>query len=424
MNHHINSTTHFISFGKVIRDMRKLINDKDISIALKRTFRDKALVQLIMDYIRNIASNREVDPVVNWVDGIMRGVRKNAVVAYLGINLVTMLRQPLSFILGAAEIGENWALRGIYEFVRHHRKVMTFIRRTNPQLAPENRFIQMSIKEMLGDEYYTKFKRMNKQARKLFMYLLRVGDQPTVSSIYYGAYLKYRHSGKSMNEAIQLARMAVEKTQPMARKKSLPAIAKRSELAKLLLIFCNQPMHNFNYIIHDILGKTIAGEQSAFIASKKLLAILVSAVAMGIVSRGRLSRNKEELEKDIMSYMMMNIPVVGPPLATMIKGYDPDFIPEKIIKDAGKIFTAKQKETKIRNLLKTVTTLMGIPWNQPYRWYKAIMRKHKGKSVDIREWIWSRYQLGLQKKKETKKEEKEKIVYPRVNMKEILQGGD
>lgn len=406
MDRHISSTSHFITHGELIRDLRKLANDKELNAEIIKTFRNKKVNQELLDYVRTIASYNETNPISNWAEGASRALRSGVVPAYIGLNVVTSFRQPISWLLGASEVGINWATAGTREFINEPRKVLNFIRETNPQIAPEHRFIERDIREMLGPEAYSKFKRFNRKKKRLFMILLRATDQPTVCAIYYGGYLKGRHRGMSHEDAVRYASRVIEKTQPMGRRKSVPKLFRGNELLRWFTMFKNQPVRIFNYMIEDIIGKRAARNISSYDALRRVLLLLVSAQAMGIISRGRFRRNKREQIIDTMSYLIFGSPIFGAIVNQQLRGFKNEFIPFRFVNDIGRIFKSKTAPTKWKYVMKTIAILNGIPWNQPYRTGVAISKLMRGKRVDLRELIWSKYQLREPKKPKVEKTRK------------------
>jgi hypothetical protein len=339
----------------------------------------------------------------------------------LGFNLLTTMRQPLSIFQATAEIGLPHILsairqigldpKGLEKFVYERSNMVKYRRGQFERFMTET---EVSLPELLGKPRAPKAITGRKSIRDQAMAMAIFADKNTVLLTWKAAYDRVMMSGRTLDkekiptkDVEKIARMeadlAVRRTQPMATVKDLPAWHRSSSFLKLFTMFQNQINNNYNYFVHDIYGKTKAGKITPMeTAQRVLFAYVLPAMLLGMIARGGLPKNEEQLAEDMIVYPMAGLFFFGNLFNSAIKGYAQYGVPPlQFAPDLMKVVTAKTWKTKIRFGLKGTAELTGIPYNQLYRTWKGMQDLMNGDTDDWRRVIWSEYSLtkGLPKPK-------------------------
>ena len=231
-------------------------------------------------------------------------------------------------------------------------------------------------------------------------------DRHVVINVWKSAYQLAQHHDMNEEESIQFADGVVEDTQPMGKAVDLPNFFRGSELLKNFTVFQNQVNQNGNIFWYDILGETKARKIGIPMMSYRLLvAQLLPAVLLGMVSRGRPPEDLKEVAKDLLFYFVSPFTFIGPWIYNIaVKNYGPrGMIAETPLVEAGRLGDAVRQgdlEKIAKQGARTIGAWTGgkIPL-QAITLAEGAIELSTGETDDFRRLIWSKYALKSKKKK-------------------------
>lgn len=379
------------------------------------------------DYLRAIMDNFQSikDPTFNMTNDIisspLRMLRKNATTYALGFNLGTVMKQPISLINGMSEIGLKNGLASMTNFMHNPAKMKKFIVNVESKSKMmKNRSAFRDIEENLASGKIGKTLR-NKLDKKAF-WMIKKADKATSSIVWDGAYNKFINKNSKQlhkfkdglleSKAIEYADQIVRRTQPMASMVDLPLLFKGGEVSKLFTMFSNQLNQNFNSLVHDTIGKGLAGSISKKEAIyKAFMLTVIPGTVMSAVASGGETINKainkddpNDLALDVSMYPISSIAILGDIINSSVRGFDAGLpMPLQTLQKGGKVITSKTPEGKLRNLADFSARIAGVPFVQPKRTYYGIKDLQSGKTTDARRLIFSEYALSGETGKRNKK---------------------
>ena len=394
----INRTEHFKAFGLATRDVRKIIENPLYKKAVKQV-EGNAVYNNIDTWLKDV-----VDPARNIERGIIANLlkysRRRMALVYLGFNFLTSLKQTLSSFTAASQIPFSFVIKGWKETVLHPKEIEKFVYSRSPQL--KYRSVERDLREMIesktpGEKLVKKVK-LDQVAMGLISYL----DKKTVLSVWKGAY-DWAIKTNPEERAIEFADLVVRKTQPAAAVKDLPPAFRGGEISKTLTMFQNMISQNYNLIVSDIGGKRKAGKISNLEAMRRFLwVVLVPAIFMGAISKGRIQKNAEEIGADIGGYLTSTIPG----FSMIFSDYGvtvPSFRPLEVSQNIYRNIKKGKFEKAILPLAELAAIIKGVPFSQPKRTLQGVGDLLSGETNDFRRFIYSKYQLDKGKEKKKKR---------------------
>ena len=408
---------HYKAFVLPIRDINKLLSNPKLIEAIKRK-KGNPFYQNLKSWLLDVS---DTNPGISFdqVDKIARLLRVRAADAMLGFNVVSAMKQPISVLNACAEIGISNVLNGIQQLTKSPIATTKIVYDKSPLVRNRKGQFDRVISELEQSKTIKQILKKSKTKSDIILGLIKFMDQQSVKAVWKGAYDQGLGKDMTDQEAIDYADKVIRKTQPMAGVKDLAKWFRGGTLSKMFTMFQNQINNNYNYYTHDILGKYRAGE----IGVGKLMyriafSYVMPALLIGMVSRGRLPKDKEAL-KDLISFPVAGLFFVGAIVRNMIQGWDSFSIPPlSWVNDIIKAGTMKKISTKIRYGLSALAKLLGIPWNQPYRTIKGMIDYFGGATDDLKRLIWSEYALAEKKKEISKKTLK--ITIPKSESKGLI----
>jgi hypothetical protein len=353
---------------------------------------------MLSKWLQDVASERTTLE-TTWYGRVMNVLRQNAVVAALGFNILSTMRQPLSVLIAMAEdprmiprIMGNFAMDmrdpvGFKKFVESKSRLV------------KTRAMDREIRNMGKSKDARVVLGRKVQLSDIALAGIKFMDQNTVNVVWKSAYELAIDKGMSESMSIDYADGVIEKTQPMADIMDLPAFFRGSTLEKMFSTFQNQINQNLNYWRDDIIGARGRGEiGSAMVAYRVLFSLLLPAMLMGMVSRGRPQEEAEEPIRDIAAYTVAPAFWVGSVASGLIQGYGVRLpIGMGMIEDIAK--GAANPEQLPKRLSGAVAQAYGLPWSQPRRTLEGIIALGEGETQDKRRLIWNKYALEKEAEK-------------------------
>ncbi|HDZ15414.1 hypothetical protein LCGC14_1702970, partial [marine sediment metagenome] len=210
--------------------------------------------QILSKWLQDISSERTTLE-TTFFGNMMNVLRQHSVVASLGFNVLSMMRQPLSTSIAMAE-NPRLITRIIANFARDFTGQSEAIRKMvwgkSPQMR--TRSIEREIRNMARRKDARAVLGRDIKLSEVSLGGIKFMDQHTVNVVWKSAYELAIDDGMNEQDAIGYADGVIEKTQPMADIMDLPAFFRGSTFEKAFSTFQNQINQNINYWREDIIG--------------------------------------------------------------------------------------------------------------------------------------------------------------------------
>lgn len=349
----------------------------------------------------------------------IRHLRTSAVLAVLGFNVVTAMKQFPSFFIGAAEVGELATMKGMVKTATNWRETEKLIKRLSPQIYA--RKMEREIAEIAAMRDVVGRLTGRWSARQIFMAFTTGMDRLVVYSLWRGKFDDYlnKNPNASDGEAAREAERAIRKTQPFFSMKDLPELwrgtGESREIKKIFTMFQNQLNQYWNYLSHDVYGAWRAGKLSTVGATRKVIeGFIIPALLIGLIARSRPAKNAKEYITDLALTGFGSIPLAGSIITSAMKGYTETstITLEGLDRAQRAIYHLNKGEfDKLVMLMpETLGFLVGLPVSQSKRTITALVNLAQGKSDDWLELIWGQYTRDKSKEDS----EKTKSILPGI----------
>jgi len=355
---------HYIAFAEVIRDVRRVIQSENIQQAVRERFGD-AWVQGFEKHLKDVAYGGEMIE-RDMINRLAGKIRTNYVLAVLGFNLNTVIKQPVSFLQGAQYMGKRWAVRGAAEFVVKGKKLMSWVD-SKSELMKNRMFNQEREFKLLikNQSIAAKFgqAKISDNARRWAMMMIQTADKITTTMVWTGAYRKAIKSNLSEKEAVDYADKVIRRTQPMGGTLYLPTIFRGSEIQKLYTMFKNQTNQNFNLILES--GYKLKKGQSKFskFAMEQFMYAVLPGLVIGLMTRKGLPEDEEDLFWDIANGYLGSMFILGNIINSSSSGYWGGITPiQSAMQELQWMMTGKKLSTKMRHGLTLLGMISGVPY--------------------------------------------------------------
>jgi len=226
----IHDLTHHVWLVEANRQMRS----NEFQYAVITTLGPESYAQL-RDWIKDVAAGAR--QVQTAADGMANLLRQNISVAGLGVNLMTVMSQPVGLNQSIVRVGYKWIGLGLSQLM------------TDP-IGSYRRARESSL--LMADRSRTQFRELNELRNKvagqntivrryqMSMYLLIIRMQSVVDVITWnGAYERARSMGADHETSVARSNQAVVDTQGSGMIKDLSKIERGGALLKLFTVFYN-----------------------------------------------------------------------------------------------------------------------------------------------------------------------------------------
>jgi len=290
---------HYIAgaefFNKANRLMHKNGGDLYNLIAMNN---GKEYATALQDFLNRVANKRYI---YDDADSLVNKVRSNLVVARLGFNLLTTLKQLPALGLFAQQFGVGRLFEAIAHMSSDYKGTSEFIYDKSPQMRGHSMSIDFSSFTQM--ETKTEFGRFIKK------------------TLWYGAYQNNIANGMTDEQASMEATKWINDTQPGGTTKDSAAIYDtNSTIVKYLLMFTNQLNKNMN-IVYDI-PYAIKNKmyEKAFKNMVGLGISLAGIVALegGLDDKDDDDKVWDDLLRNFSSQFISMFPVIGPDVSDIV----------------------------------------------------------------------------------------------------------
>lgn len=403
--HRMEATEHYKAFAPVIRDLQLLLNREGVQKAIVNKS-SRAWLDEIKTWTQDVAKTNPLAATTRE-ERLMRRLRVNATAAVLGLNLTTMLKQIPSFMIGAVEVGNMPALKGIYTFLNHPLETRNMIKELAPQIY--NRTIERELAEAKVLRSIEQRATNKMSLRETFMLLTVTADRIVVSSLWRGAFDDYisKNPGE-LQAAADYASAAIRKTQPFFTVKDVPRYWRSNEFMKTLTMFTNQLNQYWNYYRFDIFGAAAAGKVGSGKVAKAIIeGFVIPAIMIGWISRSEPPEDWKDIGTDLSAMALATFPIVGNFMVSGLRGFysDSGLITTEVFDRIQRLTYTMANEQWDKAALvipELAGYAVGVPVAQPRRMAEAIYNLASGKSDDWLELIWGSWTREQARKDEEK----------------------
>ena len=292
----------FISSATLVRDLQQVFGNRRVQEAVTQKY-GTDYNKHIQKYINDFA-NPNIYATLDGASHMSRTLRKNAQVAYLAFNVITVAKQLPSFLFYLADAGPFHLMSGMTQMLFHPKETVDFVYQRDPQV--KHRSIDRALEEIKQADKGL-YSKIIQKVGQIGMWPIALMDKVAVVSGWKAVYDKAISNGMSEQEAIQAAQESTLRTQPAARAKDLAAIYRSSEGLNWFLMFTNQLNQIWNMVSYDL---PLAVKQNRIAYASSLMAsLLMSGVAMGFIARKRIPQTPQEWAQDTLNQFISANPV-------------------------------------------------------------------------------------------------------------------
>jgi len=391
---HTQAVAHFNESALIGKDVSRLIHNPNFQAQLNKATGQQGS-KILDKWLEDTLTEKPMRE-ITYFSKILMGMRVNAVTSMLGLNILTIMKQPVSMCVAAAEspkmlghLFSNFALiarpGGVKSLIEYVNSLTNLVKTRNMERELRELFLKRRADLKLKGK---------QSLSEIVLSGIKYVDRTTVALVWKSAYDMKKADGAIETEAREYADSVISRTQPMAGVEDLPAFFRGGPLEKLFSTFMNQINQNLNYWKFDILEEAKAGKLSAAeVSYKVMMSYIIPALLIGMISKGK-PPDPEKLGKDLAAYGIIPIFFFGQILSSVMQGFGPEgTVATQWASDLGKVYKAKQPGTKVKYGVRAIAELTGTPIVQPLRTFIGIIDLYRGDTTDLRRLIWSAYYL-------------------------------
>ncbi|PKL11646.1 MAG: hypothetical protein CVV52_13100, partial [Spirochaetae bacterium HGW-Spirochaetae-8] len=311
-NNMVRKQEHYIAAAEWVNDtqflLRKTGGDLYDSIALAK---GSDYAEALQKFVDNFANKQTIQ---DNASTIVNAIRNNLIVARLGFNIITALKQIPSLTYFLREFGPIRLMESLGQVLTGGKATAEFIYERAPQLR--NRSVSTEFSAIAEIEGKNAYQRMVKSVGEAGMYPIKIMDKMVVNTLWLGAYNAKLAKGLSPDVAAIEATRFIGDTQPGGGVANSAAIyASNDMLVKFLTMFTNQLNKNFNIIYADIPYALKHKMYKNAVANMMGLGLGFAGIIL--VSGGFIDDDDdddeygEQLLKQFAGQLLTQIPVIG-----------------------------------------------------------------------------------------------------------------
>ena len=272
-------------------------------------------------------------------------LRRWATLGFLGFNITTMLKQPVSLVYALRWADSGVLANTLSDYMSRPKKraeIDEFCKkfpqikwRNMEEIIDDLSHGQDSALSAHFDAFFKKRGVKNTaQARKKYIKWAMGGiqwmDRHTVNMVFYSSYQTALRKGLSKEAAEQYAHKAIFTTQPASHVKDTAAAYKAGPLQRTLMIFTNQLNKIWNLGSNEVMFKALMQGFEGMDKQwwKTLSSLSLGAVVIGLATQGgRLEDDDPETNvlQDYTGHMLVGatstIPLIGKAVTSSIQGH-------------------------------------------------------------------------------------------------------
>ena len=277
---------HTAAYGKLAGDLRSMLTKRDergetLGRVIKQRFGSEALGYL-REYT-NIVIEGQAAKASEVMDGVSGYLGKNMAVAYLALNLGSVLKQFSSLPRFLVTAGPTHIFSALYDFMKGinptgTNKLLDEVYALDPQM--KNRSSDAFVQVMNDARKLTARQSVYKDMLELTMKPISYMDKVVACIGWKATYQSNIKRGLSHADAVREAKRAVALTQQTPLAKDMPRIWNQRGLARLFMLFTSDAANTWGMTVYDLAhGKGRDRLQTA--AALALTALLIGYMQGG-----------------------------------------------------------------------------------------------------------------------------------------------
>lgn len=410
------SGEHYLAFNGSIRTANRMLNNEELKSAMEG-FSPESTNQ-IKDWIKAVSRGKvETPPDPSGVNKFLDMLRTNYAMSVLGLNIVTILKQPASMVQGLAQVNKGEAVKASLTFMSHPVQTNAFV--DSKSIMMRNRMNSFeremaeiaekrSSRTMLGS-------RSAKDYLELQMLPMAITDKIATDILWLAKYNEVMNSKGVESQAIEEADAVIRKTQSMGGILHISALHRGGGVARMFTMFTNQLNQNANllYEMQKTWGLKTGRRRLEEIALYAIVPALMEYLASNGFDLLRLLDDPEGATKAIVMNGAGGFPILNKAIDSVMSEFGnatregrglekqrifTDMLPAPIatVQDVIEAITADGFDKKLIKGIEAAGKLTGVATAQPKRLMKGFEAFQE--SGDPRNLIWSQAALGNSQK--------------------------
>lgn len=313
-NEQVEKHEHWVEMGMHVRDMNNIVHRWQTKDAVRERFGTQGEA-FLTKYIEDVA-NPSLFKGHDTISMLSRILRKNAAIAYLAYNALTMMKQIPSIALFLRDVGPLRLMASATKYITNYRQWHDFIDHRDPQM--ESRIITKELELIRQNEKNPALRVVGKVGEYGMKGIQ--GFDNVVTHIGWLAVYDMNVNQYGEAEAVRKAQMAVLETQPSARAKDLAQMYRSGEAWNWLTMFSNQLNNIWNIGTADSIYALKNGEYKRLLGG--VAGIGISAMCMMMLSGWRHDEDDESLPLAFTKQLANTIPLAGKMFVAGVEGWN------------------------------------------------------------------------------------------------------
>lgn len=382
----------YINQGLLIKRLQRVFGNQDVRKAIDQKY-GRAMNEWVGKYINDIA-NPDIYKSFDALSNLSRTLRSHAAMSYLGLNMVTMVKQLPSVAFYLPHTTPGYMLSSMAKFTANPKKMWERMGELDPQAKHRSisRF-QEELKHISGKGYAG----LVRSIGDFTMKGIQLMDAVAVTIGWNAVFDRAVAQGVSEVEAARIAQQATLDSQPAARAKDLAEIYRTHEGYNWFLMFSNQLNQIWNMLTADIPMAVRNREVGKLIGT--MTGVALSATVIGWINYKDIPEDASELPeiagKYLLDQLMSSIPIVGGSVKAGMEGWfgtgvDPFPLAGQAGRTARVLADADadggRKADAVVRLLMEGMVASGLPTVQPRRIHDAFFAERWFKDPEVDLW--------------------------------------
>lgn len=318
LRHHV----HFITHYEPVRDVRKVIDDKEIATTVRNKLGPEAHDEF-QGWLEAVATNGADRTTSKGVNNIFQMMRANLTAAILGFSYTTGVSQLFGLSTSAAAIGAKWVAVGLDHYAANPAAATRAARELSGEIRHRMGNLDREVSHALG-RVTGKAGLWATQQRASLMMIAGIQFYTVDMPTWLGAFNKAQAEGRSDADAVLYADSILRTSQASGHIKDLSAIQRKKGVWQAVTMFSTYTTLLFNLVVEE-------GHRARKVKNLPgVIARMGWLVALPAVMEAFMrAEHPEEDDEDQMEwwalrttkYALQSVPVVGRGVGALMDGY-------------------------------------------------------------------------------------------------------
>ncbi|MDD3089640.1 MAG: hypothetical protein PHT95_06830, partial [Candidatus Omnitrophica bacterium] len=252
----MDETNHFIAYGQMVRDVNRILSNRQITSAVSDAIGEPYNVAL-KNWLRRIANPRyDYQGAMPGVDRFMGWLRNNATSAILGWALSTAAMQPTAISQTINRLGVADTFKGFSDFYSDWAAIKEFCLTSSPWLAGRiDATGDITLKDAMAKDQSNIWSDQGSAGalmKQSFFSLIRLSDSLVTIPTWYAAYQVEFGKSQDHKKAVDFADMTTRDSQSSSSAKDLAEIQGGTNTRKIFVMFYSYFSTSFNEMARSI----------------------------------------------------------------------------------------------------------------------------------------------------------------------------